>query len=169
MKRLTRLFVATAFGSTALLAHASISYLSVDELGLTSLSESEMSSLRGGFVSISDNIINIGLSISTAINGETVYSTHIADFTINNGILTSRDGRDTYDYGDPVKIISHGYNNIVKGKPGSDVMGVFVQNSKDNTVINNQTVLDIEADIKSFNQQTLFKTRLENSILYNGY
>ncbi|MGF1684520.1 hypothetical protein [Photobacterium minamisatsumaniensis] len=170
MKRLTRLFIASAIGSTAVIAHASITYLSIEDVGLTSLTESEMSSLRGGFVSINDNnIINIGLSINTAINGETVLSTHIADFTINNGILMSRDGSQTYATNDPLKVISVGGNNSVKGNISDDAFGVAVQNSLDGTHINTQTILDVEADVNSYNQQTIFRGRLENSILYNGY
>ncbi|MGF1724663.1 hypothetical protein [Photobacterium nomapromontoriensis] len=169
MKRLTRLFIASSIGGIAIAANASIGFLSVEDLGLTSLSDSEMSSLRGGFVSVNNNIINIGLTINTAINGETVLSTHIADFSINNGVLTSRDGSRTYDHGDPLKIISVGNNNIVSARPNSDTTGFVVQNSADGTAINTQTILDIEADIQGFNRETLFKNRLENSILHNGY
>ncbi|MGF1687131.1 hypothetical protein L4C36_10590 [Photobacterium japonica] len=169
MRKSTRLLVATAIGSTALIANASLGFLSVDEVAIASLSDGEMSSLRGGFVSVNNNIINIGLSINTAINGETVLSTHIADFTINNGILTSQDGKQTYDYADPLQVIKVGDNNIYGGKPGSDVAGVVVQNAYDGTVINTQTVLDIEADIDGYNRQTLFKNQLESAILFNGY
>ena len=169
MKRLTRLIVASAIGGTALITHASIGFLSIDDLGLTTLSDNEMSSLRGGFVSVNDNIINIGLSVTTQINGETVLSSHVADFTISNGILTSHDGTRTYDYDDPLKVINVGENNIANVGSTQDAIGTVVQNSADNTSIKTETVLDIEADIQSFNRQTLFKNRLEHSILHNGY
>ncbi len=103
MKKLTRIFVASTIGGVAIMANASISFPSVDELGLTSLSESEMSSIRGGFVSINESIINIGLTISTAVNGETILSTHIADFTINNGMLVSQSGDKAIEFEDPLK------------------------------------------------------------------
>ncbi|MCQ1059182.1 hypothetical protein ACQKPX_12560 [Photobacterium sp. DNB23_23_1] len=169
MKRLTRLIVASAIGGSALITHASIGFLTIDDLGLTTLSDEEMSSLRGGFVSVNDNIINIGLSVTTEINGETVLSTHVADFTISNGILTSHDGARTYDYDDPLKVISVGDNNIANLGSTKDVIGTVVQNSADNTAIKTETVLDIEADIAGFNRQNLFNSRLENSILHNGY
>ncbi|KLV06929.1 hypothetical protein ABT56_07170 [Photobacterium aquae] len=169
MRKFTRVLIASAISSTAIIAQASINFIGVDNLGLTSLSDDEMSSMRGGFVSLDNNIISIGLSINTAINGETVLSTHIADFTFNNGILQSKDGSRTYDHSDPLQVVSIGDNNIVTGTPSSDVSGYVVQNSADNTHISTQTVLDIEADIKSFNQQNLFNNRLENAIFFSGY
>ena len=169
MKRLTRLIFASTIGASALITHASIGFLSIDELGLTTLSDDEMSTLRGGFVSINDNIINIGLSVTTEVNGETVLNTHIADFTISNGILTSNDGMRTYDYDDPLKVISVGENNIANIGSTQDAIGTVVQNSADNTSIKVETVLDIDADIEGFNRQNLFNNRLEHAILHNGY
>ncbi|MDV5170312.1 hypothetical protein [Photobacterium rosenbergii] len=169
MKRLTRLFVASAIGGSALITHASIGFLSIDELGLTTLSDVEMSSLRGGFVSINDNVINIGLSVKTQLNGETVLSSHVADFTISNGVLTSQDGTQTYDYGDPLKILSYGAGNVANIDTKDDAIGYVVQNTKDNVSIQTQTILDIEADVKNYNRQSLFNHRLEHAILQNGY
>lgn len=169
MRKSTRWLVASAIGGTALIANASLGFLTVEQVATASLSDLEMSSMRGGFVSVDNNVINIGLSINTAINGETVLSTHIADFTINNGVLTSRDGSKTYNYADPLQVIKVGENNIYNGTPGSDATGVVVQNSYDGTVINTQTVLDIEADIDGYNRHTLFKNQLESAILFNGY
>ncbi|AJR05416.1 hypothetical protein C9J03_09210 [Photobacterium gaetbulicola] len=169
MKKLTRLIFASTLGASALITHASIGFLNIDSLGLTTLSDDEMSSLRGGFVSINDNIINIGLSVTTEVNGETVLNTHVADFTISNGILTSHDGTRTYDYSDPLKIISVGENNIINTSATQDAIGFVVQNSADNTAIKTETVLDIEADIQGFNRQNLFNNRLEHAILHNGY
>ena len=128
-----------------------------------------MSSLRGGFVSVNDNIINIGLSVTTEINGETVLNTHVADFTISNGILTSHDSTRTYDFDDPLKVISVGENNIFNIGSTQDAIGTVVQNSVDNTAIKVETVLDIEADIEGFNRHNLFNNRLEHAILHNGY
>ncbi|MGF1733881.1 hypothetical protein [Photobacterium satsumensis] len=169
MKRLTRLIVASAIGASALITHASIGFLSIDDLGLTTLTDDEMSSLRGGFVSVNDNIINIGLSVTTEVNGETVLNTHVADFTISNGILTSHEGTRTYDYDDPLKVISVGENNIANVSSTQDAIGTVVQNTLDNTAIKVETVLDIEADIEGFNRQNLFNNRLEHAILHNGY
>ncbi|WEM44393.1 hypothetical protein PTW35_24270 (plasmid) [Photobacterium sp. DA100] len=169
MKRLTRLIIASSLGVSALVTHASIGFLNIDSLGLASLTDDEMSSLRGGFVSINDNIINIGLSVTTQVNGETVLNTHVADFTISNGILTSHDGMRTYDYDDPLKIISVGENNIINTSGTQDAVGFVVQNSADNTAIKTETVLDIDADIQGFNRQNLFNNRLEHALLHSGY
>ena len=169
MKKLSRLFIASAIGGSALITHASIGFLSIDELGLTTLSDSEMSSLRGGFVSINDNIINIGLSVKTQLNGETVLSSHVADFTISNGILTSHDGTKTYDHGDPLKVFSYGAGNVANVSDSGDAIGYVVQNTKDDVTIQTQTVLDIEANVQDYNRQSLFNNRLEHAILHNGY
>ncbi|MGR5065077.1 hypothetical protein [Photobacterium sp. DNB22_13_2] len=169
MKRLSRLLIVSAIGGSALITHASIGFFSVDELGLTTLSNDEMSSLRGGFVSINDSIINIGLSVTTEVNGETVLSSHVADFTISNGVLTSQDGTKTYDYGDPLKVFSYGDNNIADIKDTDDAIGFVVQNTKDDTIIRTQTILDIEADVQDFNRQSLLNQRLESAILNSGY
>lgn len=169
MKTLTRIFVATTIGGVAIIANASINFPAIDELGLTSLSDSEMSSIRGGFVSINDSIINIGLSVSTAINGETVFSTQIADLTINNGQLVSQVDGTTVEYGDPLKFISIGDNNTNNLVRNGDSVGFVIQNSEDGTTINTLTTMDIEADVKGYIQESIYRNRLDNSILYNGY
>jgi len=169
MKKLTRIFVASVIGGAAIMANASISFPSIDELGLTSLSENEMSSIRGGFVTINESVINIGLTMSTAVNGETILSTHIADFTINNGMLVTQSGDQTVDFEDPLKFISIGGNNINTATPGSGSTGFIVQNSDDGTRINTQMIMDVEADVNGFIQQSIYQSRLENSILYSGY
>ena len=169
MKSFKRLIVATAIGGTALITNASIGFLSIDDLGLTVLSDAEMSTLRGGFVSVNDNVINIGLSVKTTINGETVLNTHVADYTISNGIITSNDGALNYDYEDPLKVIQYGDNNIADTKGAGDAFGFVVQNTKDNVSIKNEAILDIEADVKGFNRQRLFNSQLDHSLLHTGY
>lgn len=169
MKNSTRLFVTLALGGAAIAANASISFLAIDDMGLTSLSDAEMSSLRGGFVSVNDTIINIGLSMTTAVNGETVLSTHIADFTINNGLLVGQNSNEIADNYDPLKIIQYGENNVFDGLPSVDSTGAIIQNSVDGVSIYTETTLNIEADVKSYTQQSIFRNRLENAILYSGY
>lgn len=181
MKNLTRVFVAWALGGAAIVANASTFFTSIDEMGLTSLSDSEMSTLRGGFVSINDTVINIGLSMTTAIDGETVLSTHIADLTINNGLLVTNGGSGAAYSFDPIRIIQRddndgddtndnfGINSINTALPSGDATGVVIQNTADGTYIYNETILNIEADVSSFNQQSIFRHRLENAILHSGY
>ena len=169
MNKFTRIFVASTIGGAAIMANASISFPSIDELGLTSLSDSDMSSIRGGFVSINDNIINIGLTMSTAINGEEVLTTRIADFTINNGKLVNPSSGEPIDFQDPLYVIDIGDNNINTATPSPDSTGFIIQNSNDGTRINTQMIMDIEADVNGFIQQSIYRNRLENSILHNGY
>ncbi|GAB3522796.1 hypothetical protein GCM10027342_20860 [Photobacterium alginatilyticum] len=169
MNKLTRIFVASTIGGVAIMANASISFPSIDELGLTSLSDSDMSSIRGGFVSINDNIINIGLTMSTAINGEEVLTTRIADFTINNGKLVDPSGGESLDFQDPLYVIDIGDNNINTANTSPNSTGFIIQNSNDGTRINTQMIMDIEADVNGFIQQSIYRNRLENSILHNGY
>ncbi|PSW21904.1 hypothetical protein C9I98_01155 [Photobacterium sanctipauli] len=169
MKKLTQLLVVSAISCSAVIAQASISFMTVDDTKLTSLSDDEMSTLRGGFVTINDeSIINIGLSINTAIDGQPILSTHIADLTINNGVLTGKDGT-TYEDINPLNLVQVSSNSVVTKPLSGDAVGVVIQNDVNGKIINTETILDIEADVDSFNHQTLFRSRLENSILYNGY
>lgn len=167
MKKLTRIFVASAIGGAAVVAHASINFM--DELRLTSLSESEMASIRGGFVSINDSIINIGLSITTAINGEKVLSTHIADFTINNGLLISPSGDKTVKLDDPLEHIRIENNDYQRGTIDSDASGFVIQNFDDGTKIDSQTIMDVEADMDGYIKQTIYQNRLNNSLLFSSH
>ncbi|UTV29762.1 hypothetical protein [Photobacterium atrarenae] len=167
MKKLTRIFVASAIGGAAVVAHASINFM--DELRLMSLSESEMASIRGGFVSINDSVINIGLSITTAINGEKVLSTHIADFTINNGMLVSSSGEKMVKIDDPLKHIRVENNEVQLGTIDSDASGFVIQNFDDGTQINSQTIMDVEADMDGYIKQTIYQNRLNNSLLFSSH
>ena len=181
MRNLTRVCVAWALGGAAIVANAATFFPSIDDMGLTSLSDSEMSTLRGGFVSINDTIINIGLSMTTAIDGETVLSSHIADLTINNGLLVSNDGSGAAYSFDPITVIqkddndgdntndNFGINSINTVVPSGDATGVIIQNTADGIFIYNETVLNIEADVSSFNQQAIFHNRLQDAILNTGY
>ncbi|MCW8328572.1 hypothetical protein MD588_07100 [Photobacterium sp. SDRW27] len=169
MKKFTRIFVATTIGGAAIAANASISFPTIDEMELAPLSDNEMSLMRGGFVTINDSVINIGLTMTTTINGETVLSTHIADFTINNGLLVSHSGTEVIDGYNPLQYISIGDNNINNASPSSESSGFIIQNTEDGTRIYNQTTMNIEADVSAFTKQSIYRNRLENSILYTGY
>lgn len=60
---------------------------------LVPLQEHELSNYRGGFKFNDDFMVNIGLSIRTSINGEMLFTNHIANLTIQNGRLTARQQR----------------------------------------------------------------------------
>ncbi|UXI04395.1 hypothetical protein [Photobacterium sp. TY1-4] len=169
MKKLTRIFVASAIGGAAVVAQASVNFMTVDDLGLTSLSDSEMASMRGGFVSINDSIINIGLSITTAINGEKVLSTHIADFTINNGMLVSPTGDKSVPLDNPLRHIRVENNEIKYSTIDSEASGFVIQNFDDGTQISTETIMDIEADMNGYIKQTIYENRLNNALLFSRH
>lgn len=54
---------------------------------LTPVASDTLSSYRGGFRLKNDYVINIGLSITTSINGMTLFNTRIAHLMIQNGNL----------------------------------------------------------------------------------
>ena len=60
---------------------------------LVPLQDHELSNYRGGFKFNDDFMVNIGLSIRTSINGEMLFTNHIANLTIQNGRLTARQQR----------------------------------------------------------------------------
>jgi hypothetical protein len=66
-------------------------------------------------------------------------------------------------------VIDIGDNNINTATPSPDSTGFIIQNSNDGTRINTQMIMDIEADVNGFIQQSIYRNRLENSILHNGY
>ncbi|OAN13043.1 hypothetical protein A3K86_15365 [Photobacterium jeanii] len=174
MKKLSRLSLLSAIGGITFVASASIGFLSLDDKkhSLVAMSEQEMSSVRGGFISINDTIINIGLTISTALNGSKVYTSQIANLTIDNGVLTSVESAEVED---PIKIVQNeapgtGENTVNPGltfQEGS--IANIIQNTVDGANIKIQTELNIEADVEGFLKQQGNINRLENAILSHSY
>ncbi|MGF1792956.1 hypothetical protein [Photobacterium profundum] len=166
MKKTSKWFFASVIGGAAFWASASINHETIDDFGLLTMSETEMSSIRGGFVSINDTIINIGLSISTALNGEKVFTSYIADLTIDNGVLTS-----TSSPVKPVSVVQNGEGNTAPTTINIDTGSIasVIQNTNDNTTIRVETQLDIQADVNSFLERQVIINRVENSILYSSY
>ncbi|MDX1302187.1 hypothetical protein [Photobacterium sp.] len=172
MNKLSKLFIASTLGGAAFMANATINFQSLDNLdfGLVTMSEAEMSSVRGGFESIGDTIINIGLSISTALNGEKIFSSHIADLTIFNGVLMPRDSSVGGDTDCIVCVVQYGDNNLLE-RPSlvEGSIANIVQNTVDGVTIQVDTVLDIEADVDGFVLQQIQTNRMESAILNTGY
>lgn len=170
MKKTSRWFFASVIGGAAFWANASMNYETIDDFGLLTISETEMSSIRGGFVSINDTIINIGLSISTALNGETVFSSYIADLTINNGVLTSSLPEEAVK---PVSIVQNGGDGSNQAPTTINIdtgsIASIIQNTVDNTTIRVETQLDIQADVNSYLERQVIIHSIENSILYSTY
>ncbi|CAG22312.1 MULTISPECIES: hypothetical protein [Photobacterium] len=167
MKKTSKWFFASVIGGAAFWASASINHETIDDFGLLTMSETEMSSIRGGFVSINDTLINIGLSISTALNGEKVFTSYIADLTIDNGVLTSSSSSSVK----PVSVVQNGEGNTAPEMISIDTGSIasIIQNTNDNTTIRVETQLDIQADVNSFIERQVIYNRIENSILYSSY
>lgn len=166
MKKTSKWFFASVIGGAAFWASASINHETIDDFGLLAMSETEMSSIRGGFVSINDTLINIGLSISTALNGEKVFTSYIADLTIDNGVLTSSSSS-----AKPVSIVQNGEGNTAPETISIDTGSIasIIQNTSDNTTIRVETQLDIQADVNNYLERQIINNRIENSILYSSY
>ncbi|PSV49602.1 hypothetical protein [Photobacterium indicum] len=166
MKKTSKWFFASVIGGAAFWASASINHETIDDFGLLTMSETEMSSIRGGFVSINDTLINIGLSISTALNGEKVFTSYIADLTIDNGVLTSSSSS-----AKPVSVVQNGEGNTAPETISIDTGSIasIIQNTSDNTTIRVETQLDIQADVNSYLERQVINNRIENSILYSSY
>ena len=132
-----------------------------------------MSSIRGGFVSINDTLINIGLSITTALNGEKIFSSHIADLTILNGILMPASS--SIGGGE---VVQSGGDNPLEGNNFIDIEGInlsdgsianIFQNTADGATLRVETQLDIQADVDGFIRQQIQTNRMESAILNIGY
>ncbi|GAB6261351.1 hypothetical protein L4174_020650 [Photobacterium sp. CCB-ST2H9] len=175
MNKLSHYAVAAAIGGAALIAstyadaYAKPSpFKMLDDSGLIAMTQSEMSAIRGGF-SAEGSLISIGLSIITALNGEEILRSHIANFTISNGVLTTTAGS-AYASGDMINLKQVGNGNTFERPellPNS-IMQV-VQNTVEGSHIRIERNIDINADINSYLQNSVLKSRLENSLLHTGY
>jgi len=162
----------------------------VDLTGLTPLPPNSLSELRGGFQVTDDYIINIGLSITTTINGQDILNTTIANLVIENGHLTNISGSNSSDgLGNPldqgiVNIIQFGEGNFISdnranspdvanpNQPNiissefinSSIINI-IQNTTDNSVIGLSTLVDIDAQVSGVMQQIRANQQLEDALL----
>lgn len=175
MNKLSYYVVAATLGGAAVVANTSANafskpsgLLALNDSGVIAMTQSEMSAIRGGF-SAEGSLISIGLSIITAFNGEEILRSHIANFTISNGMLTTTAGS-AYSSGEMITREHFGDNNTFSTPdllPNS-IMQV-VQNSLDGSSIRIERNIDIDADINGYIQHSVLKSRLENAILHTGY
>lgn len=70
-----------------LIPHFNVNAKDVGLQELTPLSNLSLEEYRGGFQITDEYIINIGLSITTTINGDDILNTNIANLVIENGNL----------------------------------------------------------------------------------
>ncbi len=159
----------------------------VNLAGLTPLSPNSLSEFRGGFQVTDDYTINIGLSITTTINGQDILNTTIANLIIENGHLTNINGNnnsvESLDQG-IVNIIQFGQGNFIGNNSinapdtpnpnqpniissdfiNSSIINI-IQNTADNSVIGLSTLVDIDAQVSGVMQQIRANQQLEDALL----
>lgn len=163
--------------------------LSIDTL--KPVTNEALSQYRGGFKIADDYVINIGLSISTTINGESLLNTTIANLVIENGNLTNIHAingsgsinSEQFDQG-IVNIIQFGDGNLIGDSTSnspdmsapqsptiisselinSSIINI-IQNTTDNSVIGLNTLVDIDAQVSGVIQQIRNNQRLEDALL----
>ncbi|EHY1000122.1 hypothetical protein K2B99_003442, partial [Vibrio parahaemolyticus] len=92
-----------------LIPHFNVDAKDVGLQELTPLSNSSLEEYRGGFQITDEYIINIGLSITTTINGDDILNTNIANLVIENGNLKNISANSENQSGD---VFNQGIVNI---------------------------------------------------------
>lgn len=165
----------------------SVALANVIELGaLKPVPDESLAEMRGGFQLTDDYVINIGLSITTTINGQDILNTTIANLVIENGSLTNisgsnnPNGSSALDQG-IVNIIQFGEGNFIGDNtpdmPSSTQPNIIssdfinssiiniIQNTTDNSVIGLSTLVDIDAQVSGVMQQIRANQQLEDALL----
>ncbi len=166
-----------------------------DELalnGLKPLLNDELALHRGGFQVTDDYIINIGLSITTTINGEDILNTNIANLVIENGNLTNLVANKNLNNSTNTTQLNQGLVNIIQLGDGniigdsliqspklpnaqnpniinsallnSSIINI-IQNTTDNNIIGLSTLVDIDAQVNGVIQQIRANQQLEDALL----
>ncbi|WP_261836059.1 hypothetical protein [Vibrio ishigakensis] len=157
-----------------------VSFLHADEISLPEsqvVDNQTLSSMRGGFQIGGDYIVDIGISIAAAVNGENIYRTTIANLVFKNGTLTSTGGTSVGNEPVPanlVNVVQVGEGNVIENPPSpeaptpgivdSSVINI-IQNTVDNSVIGINTIVDIDARVDSINKQIQADLRLKDALL----
>lgn len=165
----------------------SVALANVIELGaLKPVPDESLAEMRGGFQLTDDYVINIGLSITTTINGQDILNTTIANLVIENGSLTNISGSNNPNGGGAldqgiVNIIQFGEGNFIGDNtpdmPSSNQPNIIssdfinssiiniIQNTTDNSVIGLSTLVDIDAQVTGVMQQIRANQQLEDALL----
>lgn len=165
----------------------SVALANVIELGaLKPVPDESLAEMRGGFQLTDDYVINIGLSITTTINGQDILNTTIANLVIENGSLTNISGSNNPNGGGAldqgiVNIIQFGEGNFIGNNtpdmPSSNQPNIIssdfinssiiniIQNTTDNSVIGLSTLVDIDAQVSGVMQQIRANQQLEDALL----
>jgi len=146
------------------------------------LDDKQLDSYRGGFKFQNDYIVNIGLSIKTAIDGNVMLNSKIANLVIQNGNLKnlalSSSEQNQQEVG-LVNVIQNGGGNHISVDEISssyrpEVVSAssitnIVQNTLDNSVIGLSTIVDVDAQVGSALQQVRVAKQLEEAVMARFY
>ncbi len=145
------------------------------------MDEQQLAGYRGGFAAQNDYIVNIGLSITTAIDGDIMLNSKIANLLIENGSLTT-----LTLYGDQdsngsglVNVIQNGAGNEfsiqdVTSSYRPDIVTAasitnVIQNTLDNSSIGLSTIVDIDAQVGDALKQVRIAKQLEEAVMARFY
>lgn len=189
------LLIALASFSVAGYVQAKVSSL----LTLNPLTDVELMEYRGGFGVANDYVVNIGLSVVTSINGNTIFNSHIADLVIRNGQIISSGIADS-----GVNVVQVGENNqvvptestenslpVVESETtqpsniesidstpvvshlavnqGATLLSHVVQNTQNDSVIGLNTVVDIDSQVSGALRDLRANLRLQEALQMQLY
>ncbi|WP_261815318.1 hypothetical protein [Vibrio gallicus] len=168
---------------TLLSAYLLVSPTHASELDLSDaykLDNQTLSTLRGGFRLANDYVVDIGISISAAVNGENIYRSTIASLVFKNGTLTAKSRASigsTPQQENLVNVVQVGGGNVIEepqnisGQPGATGSSVIniIQNTLDNSVIGLNTIVDVDAQVDSLNKQIQADLRLKDALLNHSH
>ncbi|MEZ8988939.1 hypothetical protein AB4343_10020 [Vibrio breoganii] len=167
---------------------ASVSYAEEIDVSNIRIADSHtLSTLRGGFKLSNDYVIDIGISITAAVNGKNIYQNTIANLVFRNGTLTAESvpsgDNNLPETPNLVSVVQVGEGNIIEStsnhsdpseptKPdlttGPSIINI-IQNTLDNSVLGLSTVVDVDARVESVNKQIRDDLRLKESLLQHRY
>lgn len=159
------------------------------------INDQQLDKYRGGFRLQDDYIVNIGLSITTAIDGNVMLNSQIANLVIENGSLKSQSLQASKEIADTkfvskaednitkdvglVNVIQVGSGNFIETSGGSpsyrqavvsaSSITNIVQNSLDNRSIGVNTVVDIDAQVTESLKQMRATKQLNEAVMSRFY
>lgn len=138
----------------------------------------DLDNYRGGFQFKKDYIVNIGLTIKTAIDGNVMLNSKIANLVIQNGKLknlATSDNPTSEEEVSLINVVQQGSgnhistddiatSNIPSSVNASSVTNI-IQNTIDNSVIGLNTIIDVDAQIGEALKQVRASKQLEEAIM----
>lgn len=118
--------------------------------------------LRGGFETPGGLIVSLGIERIVTINGNVAERSQLELGDL--GTLTSGMSKISAETAGQVRLIQNGVGTT-NLKLGRDVLGgTFIQNSLNNQLINNQTIINASVDARGLLQTMNFQSTLANAL-----